>query len=66
MKNYRKLILGLAYLLVCALVSFWHITRVGIPFDGLGLAGMFAGLATGVGAVIYGNVKEHQSKKTDI
>lgn len=61
MKNYRKLILGLAYLVVCALLGYWHMSK-SPAFDGLGLAAVFVGLATGVGAVVYGNVKEHQSK----
>ena len=63
MKNYRKLLLGFAYLIVCGILGYLQITKAGSPFDGTGLGVMFTGLATGVGAVIYGNVKEHQSNR---
>jgi len=59
MKDYRKLILGLAYITACAFLGFWHIQK-SPAFDGLGLAAIFAGLATGVAAIVYGNVKEHE------
>ena len=59
MKDYRKLILGLVYIIACVLLGFWHIYK-SPAFDGLGLAAIFAGIATGVGAIVYGNVKEHE------
>jgi len=59
MKDYRKLILGLVYIVACTVLGLFQISK-SPAFDGLGLAAMFTGLATGVGAVIYGNVKEHE------
>lgn len=63
MKNYRKLVLGFAYLIVCGVLGFMQITKSGAPFDGTGLGVMFGGLASGVLAIVWGNTKEHQSNR---
>lgn len=59
MKDYRKLILGLVYIVACTAIGLLHVHK-GPTFDGLGLGELFAGMATGVSAIVYGNVKEHE------
>ena len=56
MKNYRKLILGLAF----TVASTW-ITLAGITqgSDLVGLATVIGAIAGGVFGVVYGNIKEH-------
>lgn len=62
MRGYRKLTLGLAYLVACTLLGYWQTHREGSS-ELLGLAAVFGGLATGVAAIVWGNVKNHEADK---
>jgi len=60
----RKYTLGLAYLIVCMILNIIALTG-GASMDLQSLGGMAAlntSMATGLGVVVYGNVKEHQAK----
>ena len=58
MKNYRKLILGLAFLACSTFVSYAGINQ---GSDLVGLATIIGAIAGGVFGLVWGNVKEHQS-----
>jgi hypothetical protein len=60
MKGYRKLALGLAFLVATTFLGYVNMTRPN-P-DLLGLSTVIGAQAAGVLAIVYGNVKEHQAQ----
>jgi hypothetical protein len=58
MKNYRKLILGLVYLLCMTGIALYSI-GTGHPVD-LGMGSFAGGVAAGVGTLVWGYNKEHE------
>lgn len=57
MKGYRKLILGIVFLLCVTFLSYVGITR---QSDLLGLSTVIGAISAGVFGIVYGNIKEHQ------
>ena len=58
MQGYRKVILGLAFIGGATFLA-WTGIRAGT--DLVGLSTVVLTMSTGLGVVVYGNVKEHQA-----
>jgi predicted membrane-bound spermidine synthase len=62
MKGYRKFVLGLVYLV--SVVSLAH-RLIGLGITDFTSLGIFAaGLASGLGVVVWGNVQNHRTDTT--
>jgi Na+-transporting NADH:ubiquinone oxidoreductase subunit NqrE len=59
MKGLRKVILGLAFI---GASTFLGCTGIKEHSELLGLATVIAAIATGVAALVYGNIKENQAE----
>lgn len=57
--RWQKFTLGIAYLAVCGALS-WKGLSAGADATSLGV--LCGGLATGVAAIVWGNVEEHRVK----
>jgi hypothetical protein len=62
MKNFRKLFLGLYYLTGVFLLVGYEIHATQGKCDFIGLGTLAAGLATGVGTLVWGYNKEHDNE----
>jgi hypothetical protein len=61
MHGSRKLVLGLYYLTGIFVIGGLVVVK---HYDSLvGLAALAAGAATGVTAIVWGNIREHQAQK---
>lgn len=58
MKNYRKLILGIAFLACSTFIAWAGIIQ---SSDLVGLATIIGAMAGGTFGLVWGNVKEHQA-----
>jgi len=61
----RKVIVGETFLLVSGFLVFTALRQITAP-DLVGLSTVIAAMAVGVGAIVYGNVKEHEAKSKEI
>lgn len=64
LQGWRKIILGLFFMIENGLLTFqiiYSITPENIPAAVGALAAKMGAEVVGIGAIIYGNVKEHQS-----
>jgi len=60
MKNHRKTILGIAFLLVTGFLSYQGIVN---KSDLLGLSTVIGAISAGVFGLVWGNVQEHREEK---
>jgi hypothetical protein len=59
MKGVRKLLLGFVYL--GGMIAVGVIVAMHHPENLVGVGGYATGVATGVTAIVWGNIKEHQA-----
>lgn len=64
MKGYRKFLLGLTYMSGCFLLGTHAIASGVRDFTGLGI--FSAGIATGVAAVVWGNVQSAKASASPV
>lgn len=57
----RKNVLGYLFLSCTTFLVYVMLTQQAAP-DYLGMATVIGAIATGIGALVWGNVKEHQTK----
>lgn len=58
----RKFALGLFYLLGCFGISAGALWSGHTGWDAVGLASLPVAIASGLGVIVWGNVKEHEAK----